>query len=118
MDGDASFHVQSSSGPVNPGSEAQDLGERAGQVIGRHVSGPLRAPADETVGPDQHGAAGTDPAERPHPAGPAPRLAGAAWCPAPPTRSASIGTCRGAAACSAAARQAAPSDPVSNTKPP
>jgi hypothetical protein len=56
----ASRLVQRRSGSVDPGSELQDRGERAGQVIGRVVSCPLRAPADETVGPDQHGAVGLD----------------------------------------------------------
>ena len=62
--GDASFHLQSRSGSLDPGSELQDGGERAGKVSGRNVSGPPRAPADETVGPDEHGAVGLDPVER------------------------------------------------------
>ena len=39
-------------------SELQDRGERVGQGIGRCVAGPLCAPADEAVGPDEHGAVG------------------------------------------------------------
>jgi hypothetical protein len=90
-------------------SELQNGAQRPGEVVARPVSGPLRSPADEAVGPDQHRAVGLDSVERLEAAG------GACRSPVSPTLSTSIGT--GPAARSEAARQAAASDPVSNRKP-
>ena len=57
-----SLPLSSGAGAVaGPRSDLQDRGEGAGQVIGRRVTSPLRAPAYEPVGPDQHGAVALDP---------------------------------------------------------